>query len=416
MLRGDLSAKSLQRAVGLLSAAACVFFATLNAFTLVARGTRLAFILFQPAVFVILALAAVFYLSGLFHHWTMRTLQVVAYLIGGLLTSVGAAVGDLTAELFVIYALYLFNEYGEPGHRIWPSVGIAIAYLVASILLGERPSTVASVVNHVAFATAVAGLYALVVFRQIEIRRRYSDDLEAQVLERTNELEQQTHELQSTLKQRNSLIQEIHHRIGNSLQILSSYISLQSASVDPASNQILKETELRIHAISDVHAKLYATHAFSHIELDEYVAELLYDMDGAYASSASIQIETSTRVLAHIDFAVPFGIILNELVTNAVKHGHVGAEKVAVSVRASRIDDRIGVLVRDEGIGFASDQIRGIGTEVVDALVSQLDGTISRSTANGAIVSLEFPLGSVRRTDSHTSGMISGEGAGFGVD
>ena len=172
LLKGDLSADALQRSVGLLSAAACVVFATLNAAILLARGTSIYLILFQPAVFVILAMAVAFYLTGVIRHWTMQALQVVAYLGGGLATSVGATVGDLTSTLFAIYGLYLFNEYGDPGRRLVPSILITIFYLGVSVVLGETPTTTYSVINHFAFAGAVVGLYGLVRILSLDLRCR----------------------------------------------------------------------------------------------------------------------------------------------------------------------------------------------------------------------------------------------------
>jgi two-component sensor histidine kinase len=382
-------------------------FAVLNAVILLTRGTPVYLIFFEPAVFLIIMMAAVFYISGVFAHRVMRSLQVIVYLAGGLATSADAAVGDLTSELFAIYGLYLFNEYGTPGRRVVPSIIIAAAYIVASVVLGETPTTTISVINHIAFAGAVVGLYSLVVYRQIEIRRRYAEQLELQVLARTEELTQRTDQLERTLQQRNALIQEIHHRIGNSLQILASFIGLQMSDVDERSEQILRETELRIHAISDVHAKLFATHHFSHLPLTDYVAELVYDVGGAYSSEATIRPQVSTDIEAHIDFAVPFGIIVNELVTNAVKHSRSNDRRSSVVVSIETTNDSLVVAVRDDGPGFRAESTPGIGSEVVDQLVKQLDGEIARESSDGAIVRMRFPLSSVTRAGSHTEGIVA---------
>ncbi len=401
-LKGDLSPKSLQRSVGLLSASACIVFASLNAATLLVRGTSAYFVLLQPAVFLILVMGLAFYLSGVVRHWTMQALQVVAYLIGGVMTSVDATVGDLTSTLFAIYGLYLFNEYGEPGKRLLPSIVLIVGYLSITTILADIPATPYSVINHLVFAAAVVGLYSLVVMRQIEIRRRYANQLESEVQNRTKELEIKANQLSQTLEQRNALIQEIHHRIGNSLQLLASYIGLQSHDVDSVSGQVLKETELRIHAISDVHARLYATHEFSHLPLNDYSVELLYDLEGAYATEVTIQKHIQSHLDAHIDFAIPFGIILNELVTNAIKHSSRSGVRAEIAVTVQDIEYGVEATVQDSGQGFPA-QVDGVGSEVVDQLVLQLAGSIERHNDGGAQVRMRFPAESITKTHSHTN-------------
>ena len=389
-----------------MSAGACIVFASLNAVTLTIGGSNPFLVILEPAVLLILFMALAFYLSGVVNHWTMQALQVLVYLTGGVLTSSGAIVGDLTSLLFAIYGLYLFNEYGDPGKRLVPSALITATYLALTILLAEPSDTTSSIINHLAFSAAVVGLYGLVVYRQIEIRRRYSRHLETQVRERTHELQERTDELERTLAQRNALIQEIHHRIGNSLQLLASYISLQRPSEGSAESTVLRETELRIHAISDVHAKLYATQQFSHLPLSEYTIELLYDLEGAYATGATIQKEVLTVADAHIDFAIPFGIIINELVTNAIKHSASNQRNAEVHVSVKDGDGGVKATVRDVGGGFPIDFQPGIGTEVVDELVAQLDGTVQRSTDSGAIVDVWFPADAVTHDSSHTSQIV----------
>ncbi len=208
---------------------------------------------------------------------------------------------------------------------------------------------------------------------------------------------ERTSELQEALVQRDTMLQEIHHRVGNSLQLLSSFISLQQDEVEDEQRQILKETELRVHAIADVHATLYSQHQLSHLPLAMYAGDLISDMQIAYRSEADITASISADIEAHIDFAISFGVILNELVTNAAKHGGAPAQRSRVEVELDDSGRILRLVVRDHGAGFDAAGGTGVGTEVVEQLVQQNKGEIVRRSDSGAVVVVSFPHEAVVR-------------------
>jgi two-component sensor histidine kinase len=309
----------------------------------------------------------------------------------------------MSSAVFVIFSFVLYYEYKTEGlSRFWLIItGVAYAFAIVYSIArsaqtaAEDMSVSASVVglaftNIAVFTGSVVFLFALVLYRQHLIRKRYSDELERRVAERTAEL-------QDALRQRNTMLQEIHHRVGNSLQLLASFVSLQQEDVKDRDRQILKETELRVHAIADVHATLYSQHQLSHLPLQGYASDLISDMQIAYRSDADIVANIDTELEGHIDFAISFGIILNELITNAAKHGGVVPEKAHVEVSLADGADSLLLTVRDYGPGFPPAFSPGIGTEVIDQLVHQNQGAISRASRNGVSVRVSFPQSSVVR-------------------
>lgn len=393
---------SLQRRVALLSGAACVVILAINSIGLATDGAPVERILTHPSVLFIALLAGAFLSTGAKDSRVLRGLQIGAYLFGGVFTAIEAPRGDLTSSLFAIFGMLLYNEYGKPGARTLVSVVGGIVYVVFLMLVGEGSGDPLYTLAAVVFVSAVVALYGLLAYRQTMMRKKYADELEGEV-------EQRTAELREAVIQRDTMLQEIHHRVGNSLQLLASFVSLQQDGTAEAEQQILRETELRVHAIADVHATLYSQHQLSHLPLSDYASDLISDMQIAYRSEADIVFHSECSVEAHIDFAISFGIIMNELITNAAKHGGGAEQRAQISISLAERDADLLLTVRDSGSGFAADFEAGVGTEVVDQLVRQNDGSIERRSEAGAVVQIAFPVSTVVR--DHPVRAIAGQSA-----
>ncbi len=383
----------LQRLVAYVASTGALLIAGVNFIALLHLYQRSPLDAFLSSTVVFLVgFAIAFLASAYLDSPVARALQVVVFLLGGLYIAINSATGNLTSAVFVLFSMVLLNEYTSANRAAIISLLFGIVYVVMfAVGIGARTASVAlSVLITMILLSAVIVLFGLISYRQHQIRKEHESMLERLVAERTSEL-------QEALVQRDTMLQEIHHRVGNSLQLLSSFISLQQDEVEDEQRQILKETELRVHAIADVHATLYSQHQLSHLPLAMYAGDLISDMQIAYRSEADITASISADIEAHIDFAISFGVILNELVTNAAKHGGAPAQRSRVEVELDDSGRILRLVVRDHGAGFDAAGGTGVGTEVVEQLVQQNKGEIVRRSDSGAVVVVSFPHEAVVR-------------------
>jgi PAS domain S-box-containing protein len=204
--------------------------------------------------------------------------------------------------------------------------------------------------------------------------------------------------LRTSLKEKDLLLREIHHRVKNNLQVVSSLLRLQaSAHDDPALSQALQEAQERVQAIAFVHQKLKHAPNFSQLDLPAYVQTLVERLVRSYASVPSLidlQVKV-TDVDIGPDAPVPFGLILNELVANALQHAFPPGEGGSLDIEIGlESNGWVSLRVADSGRGLpdavALDK-GGLGFQLVRALTDQLGGTIELERRRGASFLLTFP-------------------------
>jgi PAS domain S-box-containing protein len=198
--------------------------------------------------------------------------------------------------------------------------------------------------------------------------------------------------LRRSLAEKVTLVQEVHHRVKNNLQVLSSLLSLQADDLeDPGAGAPLRDTVHRIQSMALVHQQLYGHDDLSCIGFDAYARELCTALRGSLAPDADLTFDTEP-VEIPVERAVPAGLILNELVTNAFKYGRSpdGRARVRVEVRATERGFRF--MVSDQGPGLAGATPRrgSMGATLVQALSRQLRAR--RSVGEGPGTSLAFEV------------------------
>ncbi len=205
--------------------------------------------------------------------------------------------------------------------------------------------------------------------------------------------------LEESLKDKDILIQEVHHRVKNNLQVMASLMSLQAARAsDPHLVEVLQDSKSRIMAMACVHELLYRNADFSNLEVSRYMGELVGGLASTYGLGRDIGIHVDTDdTRLHVDKAVPCGLIVSELVTNALKHGFTGrtSGNIWVSVKTA---DSVVLEVADDGCG-AVDSVsdgEGLGMTIVKGLVRQLGGEMEVSKAQGLLFRITFPSGEGR--------------------
>lgn len=204
----------------------------------------------------------------------------------------------------------------------------------------------------------------------LRIRRLHS---ELSVVVRENE---------SLLRQKDFLLKEVNHRVQNSLSLVGSFLRMQARGAEPSVRAQLEEAQGRLAAVSLVHRRLYQDDRAEIVDLSIYLDDLLRDMRAALDPRWSTLIEGEfAPILVSADAAVTIGLLVNELVANAIKYAYGGEPgPIAVTLAAWRDGFRLQVADRGVGSGGAV-QGTGFGTRMIDALVSQLGGTV-QSEAN----------------------------------
>jgi PAS domain S-box-containing protein len=208
--------------------------------------------------------------------------------------------------------------------------------------------------------------------------------------------------LRTSLQEKEILIREVHHRVKNNMQVISGLLDLQaSSSGNPELTEMLDETQSRIRSMALIHEKLYDSKDFTRIDLAGYVRTLSQELFQAYKinpGEIDLIIQTDGAVYVDISKAIPCGLILNELISNALKHAFPGNEpgKLEIIIRETK-DTEVEILVRDNGLGIPDDvdihKPQTMGLHLVNGLViHQLDGQIEVIRDAGTEFRIKFPL------------------------
>ncbi len=206
-------------------------------------------------------------------------------------------------------------------------------------------------------------------------------------------------QLQKNLKEKEFMLKEIHHRVKNNLNIITSLLNLQSMAMDKKCevNEAFKESVNRIHSMALIHERLYESRDFSSIEFFEYIKSLTKELVYIYDANRSISIKYDVdKIFLDINTAIPFGLILNELVTNALKHAFPDKKEGKVEIIFKELGhNKYDLKVIDNGIGLKKDlkisKFKSLGLRLINLLVEQIDGTLKISEKNGTIFNITFP-------------------------
>jgi PAS domain S-box-containing protein len=213
-------------------------------------------------------------------------------------------------------------------------------------------------------------------------------------------VEARTAELQATLKEREVLLEEVHHRVKNNLQVISSLINVQVRSLeDEASREALRECQTRVQAMGLIHEKLYQSKDFARVPFAEYTRSLaanVFHATGVSPEGIALELAIEDVALA-LDRAIPCGLILNELITNALKHAFPSGRSGTIRVELGWAPGgAVRLVVADDGVGLPSRvDVRdspSLGLHLVRMLSHQLDATIEVETTRGTCFRLTIPL------------------------
>jgi len=189
---------------------------------------------------------------------------------------------------------------------------------------------------------------------------------------------------ESSLKEKESLLKEVYHRVKNNLQVITSLISLQVESIlDMSAKNILIECEARIKSMALIHEMLYQSENLAKIEMPAYINNLLrYLIDAYTIDTNKIKLSTDIdEISLTIDCAIPCGLIINELVSNAIKHGFPFKQQGDINVSLKNIENKNVLTVANSGVAlpdtFDMNSMNTLGMRLINSLSKQINGSIT---------------------------------------
>jgi PAS domain S-box-containing protein len=204
--------------------------------------------------------------------------------------------------------------------------------------------------------------------------------------------------LQNSLNEKEMLLKEIHHRVKNNLMIISSLLNLQSRYIkDEESKNVFKESQNRARSMALIHERLYQSTDLKRIDFGDYIRTLSNDLYNTYVldkNSIILDVDVGD-IMLDIDISIPLGLIVNELVTNCLKHAFILGKNGKINIKFQTLDNNYQLEVKDDGTGFSEDidykNTDSLGLRLVRSLTEQIDGEIELNNIHGASFIITFP-------------------------
>lgn len=213
-----------------------------------------------------------------------------------------------------------------------------------------------------------------------------------------NMLGEEMHASTLSLKEKELMLKEIHHRVKNNLQIVSSLLRLQAEfCTNPEMHDKLEECQSRIRSMAILHEKLYASKNLKHVELNDYIASVGKNILESNSKAAKIEYRFEPASLPFyfdLDRLLPVGLVFNELLSNAIKHGLQHNLSPQLTVKLTDGSDFIELSIRDNGPGVSEIKElfakNSLGLQLVESLAEQIDGKVSYTNKAGLEAVLRF--------------------------
>lgn len=217
------------------------------------------------------------------------------------------------------------------------------------------------------------------------------------------EMEQQ---LKKSLREKEVLLQEIHHRVKNNLAVVSGMLQMQRyKSIDPAVQKVLKESESRIKTMALIHEKLYQSESLSSIAFNSYIQDLATYIQKTVGEEKQLHFEINcSEVQLNVNQAVPAALIVNEMLNNSVKHAFTDTHTGTITISISRKQNDLAISIKDNGqglpAGFNLSEHSSMGLTIVRTLLKQLNADHTLHSQNGTNFSFTFTLKEIKGSSS----------------
>lgn len=245
------------------------------------------------------------------------------------------------------------------------------------------------------FIALVIGIY----YGRVLNYKRENLRLDRIVQEKTSDLQKKTDDLERSLDQKNVLLKEVHHRVKNNLQIISSLLQIQSRGVqDEMAKKALQEGKDRIMTMAAIHQSLYQKETMSALEIRSFTNDVIKQIGDLYgANEWPVTFENHVEeTYLEIDKAVPLGLILNELLTNSFKHAFRHVKEPKIVIASNKVDNVLTITYRDNGPGLKEkmqiSELTTLGMSLITGLTEQINGKIDYKYVEGACYTLRFHI------------------------
>lgn len=234
--------------------------------------------------------------------------------------------------------------------------------------------------NLIIFGALTLGLIAIFLYFQAYQRKKTS-----------RLLTEKNHQISQALGEKETLLKEIHHRVKNNLQVVSSLLNLQANTLTDDAAEAIKEGQMRVKSMALIHQKLYQENDLMGIEVQGYLENLLAELLASFNQSDEISYQIDANHLKlDVDTMVPIGLIINELITNSLKYAFEKSAEGILTINMQEEDTKLKVTVTDNGKGMSSGEAssQSFGWKMIKSLCRQLKADVSVESINGTEVTL----------------------------
>jgi two-component sensor histidine kinase len=248
------------------------------------------------------------------------------------------------------------------------------------------------------YTLGIVILLFIVIFLTISIQMNKRRQGELHI--KNKHIVQQKSIIEDALKEKEYLMKEIHHRVKNNLQIVSSMLNLQSEKINSTeAKEVLLEGRQRINSMALIHQLLYNQKSMSVIAIGDYLKTLTDQIETFFknpAQEVNVSIN-SENIKMDLDTAIPLGLIVNELITNSFKHAFKNRPDGKINISLTKKGNLVTFVAKDNGSGFIYEEARhGLGMELINILVEQINGSIKFRNENGTEAEIVFTLNEKR--------------------
>lgn len=229
-------------------------------------------------------------------------------------------------------------------------------------------------------------------------RTRQLEETVVELLKKNAEVERMAQETARNLEEKRVMLNEIHHRVKNNLQVVQSLLKMSVRTLPEGdARSVTMATAQRVYAMAMIHERLYQTQDLAGVSVSTYLRDVFAGVADLYPSlRGQIKLELdSDDIFLGLDQGIPFGLMVNELLSNSLKHGFPEGRKGTVTVSIHRVQGAVSVAVQDDGVGlpegFNASKCTSMGLKLAESLARQLGGKLTFTSCNGCRVQADLP-------------------------